>query len=126
MDEYMSEKEQWEWLKTWLRENSLWILGGIGLGALIVSGWFWWNARTDGEIFKILVNEGDWVEENQQIAQISAWNQEHDVAVDRARLAQAKAKLAQLIEGAKPEAIAAHLKGPDAEPGAEAVEESGE
>lgn len=47
MDEYMSEKEQWEWLKTWLRENSLWILGGIGIGALIVSGWFWWGARTD-------------------------------------------------------------------------------
>lgn len=47
MDEYMSEKEQWEWVKGWLRENSLWILGGIGLGALIVSGWFWWGARTD-------------------------------------------------------------------------------
>ena len=47
MDEYMSEKEQWEWVKGWLRENSLWILGGIGIGALIVSGWFWWGARTD-------------------------------------------------------------------------------
>jgi predicted negative regulator of RcsB-dependent stress response len=47
VDEYMSEKEQWEWVKGWLRENSLWILGGIGIGALIVSGWFWWNARTD-------------------------------------------------------------------------------
>lgn len=64
------------------------------------------NARTDGEIFKILVNEGDWVDENQQIAQISSWDQERDVAVDRAKLAQAKAKLAQLVEGAKPEAIA--------------------
>jgi predicted negative regulator of RcsB-dependent stress response len=47
VDEFMSEKEQWEWLKGWLRENSLWILGGIGIGALIVSGWFWWGARTD-------------------------------------------------------------------------------
>ena len=47
MDEYMSEKEQWEWLKSWLRDNSLWILGGIGIGALIVSGWFWWGQRTD-------------------------------------------------------------------------------
>ena len=33
MDEYLSEKEQWEWVKGWLRENSLWILAGIGLGA---------------------------------------------------------------------------------------------
>lgn len=47
MDEYMSEKEQWEWLKGWLRENSPWILGGIGIGALIVYGWFWWGDRTD-------------------------------------------------------------------------------
>jgi predicted negative regulator of RcsB-dependent stress response len=47
VDEYMSEKEQWEWLKSWLRDNSLWILGGIGIGALIVSGWFWWGQRTD-------------------------------------------------------------------------------
>src|SRR5262245_45919490 len=43
----MSEKEQWEWLKGWLRENSPWILGGVGIGALIVWGWFWWGDRTD-------------------------------------------------------------------------------
>jgi predicted negative regulator of RcsB-dependent stress response len=47
VDEFMSEQEQWEWLKSWLRANGLWILGGIGVGALIVSGWFWWGARTD-------------------------------------------------------------------------------
>jgi predicted negative regulator of RcsB-dependent stress response len=43
----MSEKEQWEWLKGWLRENSPWILGGVGIGGLIVWGWFWWGDRTD-------------------------------------------------------------------------------
>lgn len=64
------------------------------------------NARTDGEIFKILVKEGDWVEENQQLAQLSSWDQEHDVAVFRAKLSAAKANLAQLVDGAKPEAIA--------------------
>src|SRR5262245_29076838 len=43
----MSEKEQWEWLKGWLKENSPWILGGVGIGGLIVWGWFWWADRTD-------------------------------------------------------------------------------
>ena len=47
MDDYLSEKEQWEWLKGWLKENSPWILGGVGIGALIVWGWFWWGDRTD-------------------------------------------------------------------------------
>ena len=47
MDEYMSEKEQWEWLKGWVRENSPWILGGVGIGAILVYGWFWWGDRTD-------------------------------------------------------------------------------
>jgi predicted negative regulator of RcsB-dependent stress response len=47
VDEYMSEKEQWEWLKGWIKENSPWILGGVGIGGLIVWGWFWWGDRTD-------------------------------------------------------------------------------
>jgi predicted negative regulator of RcsB-dependent stress response len=43
----MSEKEQWEWLKGWLKENSPWILGGVAIGGLIVWGWFWWGDRND-------------------------------------------------------------------------------
>jgi predicted negative regulator of RcsB-dependent stress response len=47
VDEYMSEKEQWEWLKGWIKENSPWILGGVAIGGLIVWGWFWWGDRSD-------------------------------------------------------------------------------
>jgi len=47
MDEFLSESEQWEALKRWLRENGLWILAGIGVGVLGLAGWRWWEARTE-------------------------------------------------------------------------------
>lgn len=63
------------------------------------------TARTDGEIMKVLVREGDWVSENQILGELSNWDQQHDVAITSANLAAAKAKLAQLEEGAKSEEI---------------------
>jgi predicted negative regulator of RcsB-dependent stress response len=47
VDEYLSEKEQWEAVKTWLRENGLWIIGGVALAAVGISGWRWYQARID-------------------------------------------------------------------------------
>jgi predicted negative regulator of RcsB-dependent stress response len=47
VDDYLSEREQWEWLKSWVRSNGPWIVGGILLGAGILVGWRWWEARTD-------------------------------------------------------------------------------
>ena len=47
MDEYLSEKEQLERLKAWLRENGAWIVIGVALGALAVGGWRWWQSRTE-------------------------------------------------------------------------------
>lgn len=47
MDDYLSEREQWEWLKGWVRSNGPWIVGGILLGAGILFGWRWWEGRTD-------------------------------------------------------------------------------
>lgn len=42
MDEYLSETEQWERLKAWLRSYSPWILGGVvvALGGLAVWNWY--------------------------------------------------------------------------------------
>jgi predicted negative regulator of RcsB-dependent stress response len=48
VDDYLSEKEQWEWLKGWVRSNGLWIVAGIAVGAGILFGMRWWEARTDG------------------------------------------------------------------------------
>lgn len=47
MDEYLSEKEQWEAVKTWLRENGLWIIAGVAVGGAGILGWQWWNAHID-------------------------------------------------------------------------------
>lgn len=49
MDEYLSEKEQWEWLKAWVRSNGGWILAGIALAALCIYGWRVWQERKDAE-----------------------------------------------------------------------------
>ena len=45
VDEYLSEKEQAEQLKVWLRDNWLWLMAGIVLGLGSVFGWRWWNAH---------------------------------------------------------------------------------
>jgi len=45
LSEYLSEKEQWEEIKTWLRENGLWIVAGIAVGVAGIGAWQWWNAR---------------------------------------------------------------------------------
>ena len=47
MDEYLSEKEQWEAVKAWLRENGLWIIAGVALAAVGISGWRWYQGRLD-------------------------------------------------------------------------------
>jgi len=47
VDEYLSEKEQWEALKGWLRTNGVWIIAGIAFGALLLAGWRWYQARVD-------------------------------------------------------------------------------
>ena len=39
MEDYLSEKEQWEVLKAWLRANGGWILGGIALAAAGIYAW---------------------------------------------------------------------------------------
>lgn len=47
MDEFMSESEQWELVKRWLRENAIWIVGGVVLGAIGLAGWRFWLERVE-------------------------------------------------------------------------------
>ena len=47
MDDYLSEKEQWEWLKTQVRVNAPWILAGVAIALLGIYGWRWWQGHTD-------------------------------------------------------------------------------
>jgi predicted negative regulator of RcsB-dependent stress response len=47
LEDYLSEKEQWENVTRWLRENGLWILAGVVAGAIAIFGWQWWHAHID-------------------------------------------------------------------------------
>jgi len=47
VDDYLSEKEVWEWLKTWLRVNVPYIAAGVAAGVLLLGGWHWWQGRAD-------------------------------------------------------------------------------
>lgn len=47
MDVYKSEKEQWEDVKRWFRENGAWIVAGVVLGAGGLYGYRYWQARED-------------------------------------------------------------------------------
>ncbi len=45
MDDYVSEIEQWERVKQWLKENGAWIVAGVLLGVGLLYGWDWWQDR---------------------------------------------------------------------------------
>lgn len=45
VDEYLSEREQADQLKYWLRENWVWLVAGVVLGLGGVFGYRWWNAH---------------------------------------------------------------------------------
>jgi predicted negative regulator of RcsB-dependent stress response len=47
VDDYLSEKEQWEWVKTQVRENGPAVIVAIVVAVLLVFGWRWWQGRLD-------------------------------------------------------------------------------
>lgn len=44
VEDYLSDREQEEALRSWWRENWPWIIGGIVLGLALLVGWRYWNA----------------------------------------------------------------------------------
>lgn len=45
MDDYLTERDQWEALKRWVRENGAWMVAGIIIGASGLFGYRWWEER---------------------------------------------------------------------------------
>jgi predicted negative regulator of RcsB-dependent stress response len=49
VDDYLlTEKEQWEALKRWVRENGLAIVAGVAVATLGLGGYRWWQAHQNG------------------------------------------------------------------------------
>jgi len=47
VDEYLTEKEQWERIIAGARAYAPWALVGVAIGALAIGGWRWWQARSE-------------------------------------------------------------------------------
>jgi predicted negative regulator of RcsB-dependent stress response len=47
VEDYLSEKEQWEWLKAQVRENAPAVALALVVVAAGVLGWRWWQGRLD-------------------------------------------------------------------------------
>jgi predicted negative regulator of RcsB-dependent stress response len=47
VEEYLSEREQWEQIRAWLRDNGPWIIAGIAVGAAALGGWRWYQDHVD-------------------------------------------------------------------------------
>ena len=48
MDDFLlSEKEQWDALKRWVRENGPAVVAGVAIAALGLGGYRWWQAHED-------------------------------------------------------------------------------
>jgi predicted negative regulator of RcsB-dependent stress response len=47
VSDYLSEKEQWEQIREWVRLNGVWVVAGVAVGAALLVGWRWWQAYRD-------------------------------------------------------------------------------
>jgi predicted negative regulator of RcsB-dependent stress response len=47
VDDFLTEDEQWERAKAWLRSYLPWILGGVVVALAGLAGWNWWQDRQD-------------------------------------------------------------------------------
>lgn len=47
MEDYLSEKEQWEWVKAQVRENAPAVILAVVLVFAALSGWRWWQKHQD-------------------------------------------------------------------------------
>ncbi len=49
MEDYLSEKEQWEWLRDQVRQNAPTVIVAIAVTAAALFGWRWWQTHQDAE-----------------------------------------------------------------------------
>jgi predicted negative regulator of RcsB-dependent stress response len=47
VEDYLSEKEQWEWLREQFKQNAPSVIAAIAITAAALFGWRWWQAHQD-------------------------------------------------------------------------------
>ncbi len=47
MEDYLSEQEQWEWIKSQVRDNGPAVLLAVALAVAAIFGWRWWQGHRD-------------------------------------------------------------------------------
>lgn len=111
MDDYVSEIEQWERVKQWLKENGAWIVAGVLLGVGGLYAWDWWQDRVTSraqaaatrysEVLEAL--QGNDRTRAQQLADSLAKDYGETPYVDQAKLVIARSEVAagKLDEAAK-------------------------
>jgi predicted negative regulator of RcsB-dependent stress response len=50
VEDYLSEKEQWEWVKAQVRENGPGVVLAVALAVAAVFGWRWWQGHVDARM----------------------------------------------------------------------------
>ena len=114
MDEFLSEKEKWEQLVAWGRENAPWIIAGLAVGALAVGGWRWWQSRTEQQAldaasrYEQILAAFDRNDQTRALALIDELRREHPRSpyVDQSNLAAARV----FVESAELDRAAARLR----------------
>ncbi len=62
VDDFYTEAEQWERVKQWVRENGLWLLGGVLIGVGGLAGWRWWQERIETQALNASTRYGQVIE----------------------------------------------------------------
>jgi predicted negative regulator of RcsB-dependent stress response len=47
VSDYLSEKEQWELIRAWVRDNGPWVIAGVAVAVGLIGAWRWWQAHLD-------------------------------------------------------------------------------
>lgn len=47
MSDYLSEKEQWEQIRVWVRDNGPWVVAGVAVAVGLIGAWRWWQGHLD-------------------------------------------------------------------------------
>ncbi len=96
--ELLSEEEQWESLKRWLRENVPFILGLVAVGLLAFFGWRWWQGHENTDAleasaqYQRILATFDTGKMDDALSQVEALRKQHSKSgyVSAADLAAAK------------------------------------